>query len=159
MGTFFDRARHERYFANTIFVLYGDHGTRTGAPQSALSLGDLALLVYHVPLVIYAPAFVRPQRIDDAASHVDIMPTLASFCARPYRNQTLGIDLFDPLRVANSAAFVFTTFREPPTLGLVQGSRYTIVKSGERDSLPEAFYEFSRWLIFHNGPPGKTVYH
>jgi len=159
IGSFFDRARREKYFANTIFVLYGDHGTRTGAPQSALSLGDLALLVYHVPLVIYAPSFVQPRRIDTAASHVDIMPTLASLCGRPYRNQTLGIDLFDPARAAGSVAFVFTTFREPPTLGLVQGSRYTIVKSGETDTLPETFYEFSRWLLVHNGRPEKAVYH
>jgi len=59
-------------------------------------------------------------------------------------------DLFDPGRAKNSAAFVFTTFREPPTLGLVQGGRYAIVRSGEADGLPEAFYEFSRWLLFHN---------
>jgi len=153
IGAFFVAARREKYFTNTVFVLYGDHGTRTGAPQSALSLGDLALLVYHVPLVIYAPAFIEPRRIDTAASHVDIMPTLASLCGRPYRNQTLGIDLFDPARATQSAAFVFTTFREPPTLGLVQGSRYTIVKSGETDTLPEAFYELSRWQMYHNRSP------
>ncbi|HJT18044.1 MAG TPA: LTA synthase family protein [Thermoanaerobaculia bacterium] len=151
IGLFFDRARTEPYFGNTIFVLYGDHGTRTGAPPGALSLGDLALLVYHVPLVIYAP-FLQPRRIDIAASHVDILPTIASLCGRAYRNQTLGIDLFDPARAKDSAAFVFTTFHEPPSLGLVQGSRYTMVKSGETDTLPEAFYEFSRWLLFHNAP-------
>jgi hypothetical protein len=83
------------------------------------------------------------------------MPTLASFCGRPYRNQTLGIDLFDPARAQDSAAFVFTTFRQPPTLGLVQDSRYTIVRSGETESLTEAFYEFSYWLLYHN----RIVYH
>ncbi len=149
LGLFFDRARRDNYFANTVFVLYGDHGTRAGATPDALSLGDLALLVYHVPLVIYAP-FIQPRRIDIAASHVDILPTLASLCGRPYRNQTLGIDLFDPARAENSAAFVFTTFRQPPTLGLVQGGRYAIVRSGETESLPEAFYDFSRWLLYHN---------
>ena len=87
------------------------------------------------------------------------MPTLASFCGRPYRNQTLGIDLFDSVRAKDSAAFVFTTFHQPPALGLVQGSRYTMVRSGEADSLPEAFYEFSRWLLFHNAPTAGVVYH
>ncbi|HUJ15898.1 MAG TPA: sulfatase-like hydrolase/transferase [Thermoanaerobaculia bacterium] len=154
LGMFFDAARKEPYFANTIFVLYGDHGTRTGAPARALALGDLALLVYHVPLVIYAP-FLQPRRIEIAASHVDILPTIASLCGRPYRNQTLGIDLFDPDRAKQSAAFVFTTFHEPPSLGVVQGSRYTMVKSGETESLAEAFYEFSRWLLFHNAPSPK----
>src|SRR5262249_16696198 len=128
--------------------LYGDHGTRTGAPPAALALGDLSLLVYHVPLVIYAPGLgVAPRRIDVAASHVDILPTLASFCGRPYRNQTLGIDLFDPQRTAKLAAFVFPTFRQPPRLGIVQGSRYAI-----NSRFAEAFYEIARWLLYHNKP-------
>jgi phosphoglycerol transferase MdoB-like AlkP superfamily enzyme len=153
VGLFFEKARTEPWFNNTVFVLYGDHGTRTGAPGEALKLGDLALLVYHVPMIIYAPGFhVPPRRIDVAASHMDIMPTLASFCGVPYRNQTLGIDLFDPANAQRSAAFVFTTFRQPPTLGLVEGPRYTIVKSGTTESLPEAFYEYSRWLMLHNKP-------
>ena len=160
IGLFFDRARREPWFANTIFVLYGDHGTRTGASGSALTLGDLSLIVYHVPLVIYAPAWIRqPRRIDVAASHVDILPTLASFCGRRYQNQTMGIDLFDPARAGNSAAFVFTTFRQPPNLGLVQGSRYSMVKAGETETLPEAFYEFSRWLLFHHATRARVLYH
>jgi phosphoglycerol transferase MdoB-like AlkP superfamily enzyme len=158
LGLFFRQARHEPYFANTVFVLYGDHGTRTGAPAKALTLGDLSLLVYHVPLVIYAPGLIhRPRTIDTAASHIDILPTLASFCGHPYRNQTLGVDLFDPDRASRSAAFVFTTFRQPPTLGLVQGSHYAMVKSGETDSLAEGFYEFSRWLLFHNAPAAGVL--
>ncbi len=153
VGLFFEKASREPWFKNTVFVLYGDHGTRTGAPGEALKLGDLALLVYHVPMIVYAPGFhVQPRRIDVAASHMDIMPTLASFCGVSYRNQTLGIDLFDPDRAQRSAAFVFTTFRQPPTLGLVEGPRYTIVKSGTTESLPEAFYEYSRWLMLHNKP-------
>jgi phosphoglycerol transferase MdoB-like AlkP superfamily enzyme len=153
VGLFFQQASKQPWFKNTVFVLYGDHGTRTGAPGEALKLGDLSLLVYHVPMIIYAPGFhVPPRRIDIAASHMDVMPTLASFCGIPYRNQTLGIDLFDPARAPRSAAFMFTTFREPPTLGLVEGARYTIVKSGRTETLPEAFYEFSRWLMLHNKP-------
>jgi phosphoglycerol transferase MdoB-like AlkP superfamily enzyme len=153
VGLFFEHASKQPWFKNTVFVLYGDHGTRTGVPGEALKLGDLALLVYHVPMIIYAPGFnVPPRRIDIAASHMDVMPTIASFCGIPYRNQTLGIDLFDPARAPKSAAFMFTTFREPPTLGLVEGARYTIVKSGSTETLPEAFYEFSRWLMLHNKP-------
>ncbi|HKS24616.1 MAG TPA: LTA synthase family protein [Thermoanaerobaculia bacterium] len=153
VGLFLEKSKNQPWFKNTVFVLYGDHGTRTGAPGEALTLGDLSLIVYHVPMIIYAPGFnVPPRRIDMAASHMDLMPTIASFCGVPYRNQTLGIDLFDPSSAARSAAFVFTTFRQPPTLGLVEGARYTIVKSGTSNTLPEAFYEFSRWLMLHNKP-------
>jgi phosphoglycerol transferase MdoB-like AlkP superfamily enzyme len=154
LGLFFANARREPYFANTIFVLYGDHGTRTGAPREALALGDLALLVYHVPLVFYAPALLAPRRTDVAASHLDILPTLASMCGRPYVDQTLGVDLFAPPR--EPAAFLFTTFHEPPDLGLVRGGRYTMVKARTRPAggdgaLAYAFYETSRWMLLHNG--------
>ena len=159
LGLFFRQAKREQYFANTIFVLYGDHGTRTGAPPGALRLGDLSLLVYHVPLVIYAPGLVpQSQRIGIAASHVDIMPTLASFCGRPYRNQTLGIDLFDPDRARVAAAFVFTTFHQPPMLGVVEGDCYSMVRSGETETLAEAFYEFSRWLLIHHAVASGVLY-
>jgi phosphoglycerol transferase MdoB-like AlkP superfamily enzyme len=151
VGLFFEKAQNEPWFKNTVFVLYGDHGTRTGAPGEALKLGDLSLIVYHVPMIIYAPGFgVQPRRIDTAASHMDLMPTIASFCGVPHRNQTLGIDLLDPERASRAAAFVFTTFRQPPTLGLIEGPRYTIVKSGRTETLAEAFYEYSRWLMLHN---------
>jgi phosphoglycerol transferase MdoB-like AlkP superfamily enzyme len=153
VGLFFEQASRQPWFRNTVFVLYGDHGTRTGAPGEALKYGDLSLLVYHVPMILYAPGFgVTPRRIDTAASHMDLMPTIASFCGVPYKNQTLGLDLFDPEQASHAAAFVFTTFREPPTLGLVEGPRYTMLKSGSSDSLAEAFYEYSRWLMLHNKP-------
>jgi phosphoglycerol transferase MdoB-like AlkP superfamily enzyme len=144
LGLFFALARRERYFANTIFVLYGDHGTRSGADPMWLKLGDLSPVVYHVPFVIFATG-IPPQRIDAPSSHVDILPTLASFCGRPYVDTTLGIDLFDPARANDSAAFVFTTFRDPPDLAVMQHGRWFY-----GTPLAKAFYEWSRWLLYHN---------
>ena len=151
LGLFFAAARREPYFRNTVFVLYGDHGTRTGAAPRDLAMGDLSLVVYHVPFVIYAPAFVaRGERIDTPAGHLDVMPTLASFCGRPYVNTTLGVDVLDPRLAPRSAAFLFTTFHEPPDLGLVTRGGYATSHAGTRDDLAEAFYVMSRWLLFHN---------
>ena len=157
LGLFFAKARAEAYFRNTVFVLYGDHGTRTGAPPAALALGDLSPVVCHVPMVIYAPGFTAGhRRVDVAAGHIDLLPTIASFCGRPYSNPTLGIDIFDPARASSSAAFVFTTFRQPPTLEVWRGHRNAIVGANatpknEDEALAEAFYEFARWLPYHNG--------
>jgi phosphoglycerol transferase MdoB-like AlkP superfamily enzyme len=152
VGLFFDRARREPYFNNTVFVLYGDHGTRTGAPGSELALGDLSPVVYHVPMIIYAPGFVHtPRRIDTPSSHIDILPTIASFCGRPYVNQTLGIDLLDPARATSSAAFIFTTFHDPPDLEIIQAAGTTITRGGDRSlNLGHGFYETSQWLLYHN---------
>jgi phosphoglycerol transferase MdoB-like AlkP superfamily enzyme len=150
LGLFLEAARHEPYFANTVFVLYGDHGTRTGAPGEVLTLGDLSKIVYHVPLVIYSP-LLRPETVDTPSSHVDILPTLASLCGRPYVDQTLGKDVLDPAFSAKSAAFMFTTFRDPPDLALVTREGTTVVRSGESTpNLASAIYEASRWLLYHN---------
>ncbi|HKB80599.1 MAG TPA: hypothetical protein VKH35_12875 [Thermoanaerobaculia bacterium] len=40
----------------------------------------------------------------------------------------------DPRHQATSAAFVFTTFHQPPRFGLVQGGRYTMVLFHRRGS-------------------------
>jgi phosphoglycerol transferase MdoB-like AlkP superfamily enzyme len=150
LGLFIEAARREPYFQNTVFVLYGDHGTRTGAPGEVLTLGDLSKIVYHVPFVIYSP-LLAPEKVDAPSSHVDILPTLASLCGRPYVNQTLGIDVLDPAFATKSAAFMFTTFRDPPDLALVTKSGTTVVRSGERTpNLASALFEASRWLLYHN---------
>ncbi len=152
LGVFFRLAANEPYFKNTVFVLYGDHGTRTGAPGEWLSLGDLSPTVYHVPFLIYAPGFIHEgRRIDTPSSHVDILPTIASFCGRPYTNRTLGLDLLDPAAAARSTAFVFTTFHDPPDVELFEHGGARIVKASDRSlNLGSAFYETSRWLLSHN---------
>ncbi len=178
IGIFFELAKKEKYFENTVFVLWGDHGTRRGAAR--IDQGDLSLPVYHVPFVIYAPGFVKePRRIDTPGSHVDIMPTLASYCGKPYVDQTLGVDLLDPEVARRSVAFNFTAFEEPPRLGLVQGNFYanqetdgrvlvfdqapgadpTVnvaakepVRAAEMARLARSMYEISRYLLYHNKP-------
>jgi phosphoglycerol transferase MdoB-like AlkP superfamily enzyme len=153
VGLFIQQASKEAYFKNTVFVLYGDHGTRTGAPGSDLAMGDLAQVVYHVPLIIYAPGFIKtPRRIDTPSSHVDILPTVASFCGVPYVNQTLGLDVLDPANAQKSIAFVFTTFHDPPDLEMIgQKGATTIIRSKDNSpSLGRALYEASRWLLYHN---------
>jgi phosphoglycerol transferase MdoB-like AlkP superfamily enzyme len=152
VGLFLQAARRERYFDNTVFVLYGDHGTRTGAKPSDLELGDLSKVPYHVPLIIYAPRYLRtPMRIDTPSSHVDILPTVASLCGRPYVDQTIGIDVLDPALAGRSTAFIFTTFHDPPDLEVVDAKGATIIRSGDMTpSLGRALYESSRWLLFHN---------
>ena len=152
VGLFMQGAAREPYFANTIFVFYGDHGTRTGAPGEWMTLGDLSPIPYHVPLIVYAPGLIRtPQVIATPSSHLDILPTIAGLTGIPYVNQTLGVDVLDPAVANRSVAFYFTTFRDPPDLALIDHHGETTVHSSDRsDSLAAAFYEASRWLLYHN---------
>jgi phosphoglycerol transferase MdoB-like AlkP superfamily enzyme len=76
LGEFFDAFRKLPQFANTIFVITGDHthhGNTLDAWQNQ-----------HVPLLLYAPGLI-PKGVSDAAgSHVDIVPTLAELLGLPW---------------------------------------------------------------------------
>ncbi len=93
---FFEKATTEAYFKNTIFVFVGDHGLRGSAgdlfPKSYSAQGFTA---EHVPLLFYSPALLKPAKMSDVCSQLDIMPTVASLAKQSFRNTTLGRNLFD----------------------------------------------------------------
>ena len=119
---YFEAARQSPYFANTIFVLWGDHGIPRGSNDPRF--GDLTLAIHRVPFLIYAPGLLKGECRHTIASQLDILPTLASLMGRRARTRTLGKDLFDPRFAESSVAFTFTTFRRPPRIGLLQGDYY-----------------------------------
>jgi phosphoglycerol transferase MdoB-like AlkP superfamily enzyme len=108
IGQFIERARKEKYFANTIFAFMGDHGIiGTTGPHLPKAWKELAITQGHTPLLIYAPGHVAPGRFDFWAQQVDVLPTLASLVGIGYRNTTLGRDLLDPKFNSTRMAFAF----------------------------------------------------
>ena len=94
--TFIQAASREKYFDNTVFLFIGDHGIPGDAgAMLPRAFTDQRLTAEHVPLLIYAPKLVSPERIRTYCSQVDVLPTLAGLCSVPYRNTTLGRDLLD----------------------------------------------------------------
>ena len=134
---FFEAARREPYFSNTIFLLWGDHGLPRGTEDPRFDDGfrndvdkrfdDLKLAIHNVPFLIYAPGLIPARRVHTVAAQMDILPTLSSLLGRPWRTATLGKDLLDPAFKDKSAAFTFTTFVRPPRIGLLQGDYYLTV--------------------------------
>ena len=88
LGDFFDRARHEPFWRNTVFVVVADHGARVYGSQT------IPLKSYQIPLVVVAPALItEPRRIDIVGSQLDVAPTLLGLVGRPYRSLFFGHDL------------------------------------------------------------------
>ncbi len=87
IGDFIRRAREKPYFADTVFVITADH--------CASSAGKTSVPInrYHIPLWIYAPGHIQPQRIDRLMSQVDIAPTLLGLLNFSYRSRFFGYDL------------------------------------------------------------------
>jgi len=87
IGKFIEAARQRPWFDHTIFVIVADH--------CASSAGKVELPVerYRIPLLIYAPALIDPQRIDGLASQIDVAPTLFGLLNWSYASELFGRDL------------------------------------------------------------------
>jgi phosphoglycerol transferase MdoB-like AlkP superfamily enzyme len=66
---FFDQYKKRPEFANTIFVITGDHRLPEVPMSSRLDR-------FHVPLIIYSPLLKRRDYFQGVASHYEITPTL-----------------------------------------------------------------------------------
>ena len=80
---FFETARKQSWYNNTIFVITCDHTNGSDSPEYATDWG-----VYSAPIMIYDPSAttIKPQRSNAIAQQIDIMPTVLSAIGynRPY---------------------------------------------------------------------------
>ncbi len=76
---YFERAKKEKDFENTIYVIFGDHG-------SELAYTD-ELSYFKIPLLIYSPLVKKPQQFDNIASQLDLPPTLLNYLKNEYQLQ------------------------------------------------------------------------
>lgn len=99
VGKLVQLAKASGYLKNTIFVFFGDHNCTLNAyhfmplPEYEMGFGQV-----HITAFIYSPHFFKPQRISTPASLLDLYPTLAHFIGMPFKNYTLGINIFDSTR-------------------------------------------------------------
>ncbi len=80
-------AAKKPWFNNTIFVIIADH-TASSAGKTTLDPKK-----YHIPLIIYAPGIVKPQRVEKLASQIDLAPTLLGLMDMSYKSRFYGVDL------------------------------------------------------------------
>lgn len=91
LGRFFDRAKKESFWNDTIFAVVADHGARIYGSQT------VPILSYEIPLLIAGPAVVKSaERIDTLGCQLDIAPTLLGLIGRPYESTFFGRDLLAP---------------------------------------------------------------
>ncbi len=109
IGDFFRLARKRPWFANTIFVLTGDHGLALpplGRPiDSAPALNEI---LHRVPLIFYSPLLRGGYTLAGPASHVDVMPTLLGLAGVALPRSGIGVDLFAPDEVQRRSVVLWT---------------------------------------------------
>jgi phosphoglycerol transferase MdoB-like AlkP superfamily enzyme len=86
LGQFLEMAAARAWFDDTIFVVAADHGARVyGAEQ-------IPLKTYEIPLMMYAPKYIRPRRVDALMTQIDIAPTVLGLLGLPYEAPFFGQD-------------------------------------------------------------------
>ena len=172
---FITQAKKEKYFDNTIFIFFGDHGVIGNA-------GTLYPNVYteqriteeHIPLIIYAPKLLAPQLRNEVVSQIDILPTIAALAKQSYTNTTLGRNILDSTKQGN---YAFTIFHDAGKIGLITDSFYYIHNFNTNDDelypmlnnnpipytvqqaiipyykqLSITYYETAKWMLTNNKP-------
>jgi phosphoglycerol transferase MdoB-like AlkP superfamily enzyme len=86
LGKFFDQARHEAYFDNTVFLIVADHGINPSGQ------GLVKPHRYHIPALILGPG-LTPARKDILASQIDLAPTVLGLLGLTTRHPMAGRDL------------------------------------------------------------------
>ena len=87
LAAFFAEARQRPWYANTLFVLTGDHGQRFDPVY------EVPLSYHHVPLVIFDPRDRTGQTHHGYGTQVDLPETILGLLRLPHVNNTLGSDL------------------------------------------------------------------
>ncbi|MCR4583518.1 MAG: LTA synthase family protein [Prevotella sp.] len=88
IGRFFQTARRQPWFQNTIFVLTSDHTNMSNHPFYQTDLGGFCS-----PIIIYDPSHPEGVMLDKVAQQIDIMPTVLGMLGYPKPYFAFGIDL------------------------------------------------------------------
>ena len=90
MQRFFERAKKTDWYEDTVFILFGDHGTVEFNTTMNNSYLTSWLHFWHTPFFIHSPKYVKAGINPALHSQKDIYPTLADMMGIPYKNTTLG---------------------------------------------------------------------
>jgi phosphoglycerol transferase MdoB-like AlkP superfamily enzyme len=92
IGDFLAKARREKWYDNTLFVIMADHGKIVGQVDS-----ELPESYNHIPLIIFGPG-VEPRLSDQLAMQVDVMPTVLGLLGAEYDFDGFGVNLLTTQR-------------------------------------------------------------
>ncbi|MGY3173622.1 phosphoglycerol transferase MdoB-like AlkP superfamily enzyme [Pseudomonas sp. TE12234] len=92
LGQFFEKARKEPYFKETLFVIVGDHGFGNEQQITEMDLGR-----FNVPMLMIAPGIQEKfgQRDHTVGTQIDIVPTIMGRLGGDVVHQCWGRDLLN----------------------------------------------------------------
>lgn len=111
---FFEMARKQSWYSNTVFVIVADHCA------SSAGKTELPMDKYRIPGFIYTPN-AKPAKFNHLMSQIDVMPTLFGLLHFNYESKFFGQDVLKP--DYKPRAFI-ATYQD---LGLIKDNVLTIL--------------------------------
>jgi phosphoglycerol transferase MdoB-like AlkP superfamily enzyme len=90
IGKFIRDAAKKPWFKDTLFVIVADHCA------SAAGKTRLPVKGYHIPMIFYAPALLKPSVYSPVVSQIDVAPTLMEVLGKNGSAQFFGRSIFEP---------------------------------------------------------------
>lgn len=87
VGKLVEGAKKKPWFKDTVFVFVADHTAGAGGKA------ELDPRKYHIPMIFYAPGFIKPGRYEKLASQIDMAPVLLGMLNFSYYTRFYGVDL------------------------------------------------------------------
>ena len=129
----FEQVKNKPYFADTVFVIVGDHGARVYGKEK------IPMWTYELPLIFYSPKYFAATEVDQLISQIDIMPTLLGLLHISYDTVAFGHDVLkgDPAHnyvlLSHNRDVALYRGEELDELGLQKSSQTLHYKKGSRE--------------------------
>ncbi len=89
IGEFLAAASKKTWFRDTVFVITADHCANSAGKS------EIPVHNYHIPLLVYSPAHVKPAVVDTLTAQLDIAPTVLGLMNVSYESRFFGRDILD----------------------------------------------------------------
>ncbi|ROM39289.1 hypothetical protein BK648_20295 [Pseudomonas poae] len=145
LGQFFEKARKEPYFKETLFVVVGDHGFGNEQQITEMDLGR-----FNVPMLMIAPGMQEKFGVRDhtVGTQIDIVPTIMGRLGGDTLHQCWGRDLLN-LPEGDKGFGVIKPSGSDQTVALLTGDRVLVLPK----EMPPKLWEYE----LGENPTGKVI--
>ncbi len=131
IGKFFEMAKQEEYYKNTIFIVVADHNTRTYGNHL------VPIDKFHIPALIIAPG-LNPSEYNKLCSQIDLPVTIAALIGKDFEVPMVGRNLLTlPEEIPGRAIMQFhdiNAFRVENQVTILQPNRPAVQFELESDT-------------------------
>jgi len=89
IGGFLAAAEKKPWFRDTIFVITADHCANSAGKT------EIPVRNYHIPLLIYCPAHIKPALVKTLTAQLDLAPTVLGLMNASYESRFFGRDILN----------------------------------------------------------------